>query len=206
MYKSKDQVEKKLAQARFVLKEMQKYRGKVFVNNGVDEETGAYPLQVNISSFLAHTRSALQYAYKECKELDKRSVYEATINDFPLISVFRDLRNTDIHEMIIGTHTVISAKVEILKEGDEELEKSNKSPTQASIKNKLSRPVEITENLINKLRSEGRTNLVEAAESGKALYETVEYEGEQDLFILCERYISDIEVFSNKLQQLGVMN
>jgi hypothetical protein len=26
---------------------MQKFKGKVFVNNGVDQETGAYPLQVN---------------------------------------------------------------------------------------------------------------------------------------------------------------
>ena len=206
MYRSRQQFEKKIVQAKYVLKVMQKYRGKVFVNNGVDQETGAHPLQVNISSFLAHTRSALQYAYKECKERNETSVYDATLKEYPLIAVFRDLRNTDIHDRVIGTHTIISAEVQMYKEGDERLKESEKNPVQAKITSHLSRPLDITDELIEQLRLDGREDMLEAIESGNPLYEAVEHKGEQDLYILCEQYLSDIETFAKELQQCGVMS
>ncbi len=84
-YKSKIQAEKKLSQAKYVLKDMQKFRGKVFVNNGIDKETGASPLQVCVSSFLAHSRSVLQYTYKECKQNNSVNSYEQEIINHPII-------------------------------------------------------------------------------------------------------------------------
>jgi len=153
VYRSKKQIHDKIAQSKFVLKEMQKYRNKVFVNNGIDEETGAHPLQVNIGSFLAHTRSVLQYAYKECRERNRESIYEAAVNSRPIIGLFRDLRNTDIHEMLIGTQTVVSFSVQLLKS---EEEANALEPRPASIYNELSRPVNINDELIEQLRANGQ--------------------------------------------------
>jgi hypothetical protein len=60
--------------------------------------------------------------------------------------------------------------------------------------------------LIDKLRLDGRAELAEAAECDKPLHEAEVYESEQDLFILCEKYISDIEALAKELQQYGVMS
>ena len=199
-------MESKIAQTKYVLKEMQKYRGKVFVNNGIDPETGAHPLQVNISSFLAHTRSILQYAHKECKERNETPVYESAVNKRPIIALFRVLRNTDIHEMVIGTHTIISCSSRLYESEDEAKKHSETNPKQATILNYLSKPITVTDELIEQLRNDGRTNLADAAKSGKPLYETVEYEGEDDLYVLCEKYIDNLNDFVMELQQEGVMS
>lgn len=205
MYKSKIQIEKKLAQAKFVLKEMQKYRGKVFVNNGIDQETGAHPLQVNISSFLAHTRSVLQYAYKENKERNTTCIYEGAVKKRPIIGVFRDLRNTDIHEMVIGTHTVISFVAYFHKTDNPEKEESETESKEASIVNHLSKPIVVTKTLIEQLRKEGRTDLADAADSGESLYEPVEFNGEKDLYVLCEKYIESLDDFVSELFKAGAI-
>lgn len=206
MYHSKKQAEKKLAQAKYVLGQIQKYRGKVFVNNGIDSETGAHPLQVHVASFLAHTRSIVQYAHKECKERGTLAVYNATVGNYPIIGVFRDLRNTDIHEMVIGTHTVISCELRLFKTEAEAQKYSEEKPSNASITNHLSRPISVTAELIEQLRSNGNEKLADAAEAGESLYETVEHEGEKDLHILCEQYIDSLSQFINDLSQQGVMS
>jgi len=206
MYKSKKQVESKLAQAKYVLKEMQKYRGKVFVNNGIDQETGANPLQVNVSSFLAHTRSMLQYAYKECKEHEKVSIYEVAVNKYPIIAIFRELRNIDIHEMVVGAHTVVSCEVRLFKTEDEEKESSEANPKEATIENHISKPIIVTDDLIEQLRNDGRSELAEAAEAGQPLYETVEFEGEKNLYPLCEKYINNLNGFVGELVLEGVVS
>lgn len=202
MYQSKKQIESKMAQSKYVLKEMQKYKNKVFVNNGIDEETGAQPLQALISSFLAHTRSVLQYAYKECKERNKKSVYEAGLNNRPLIGVFRDLRNTDIHEKVIGTHTVISCSVQLY---ETEAEANAAEPKQTSVHNELSKPVTITDELLEELQANGRSDLLAAIQEGKSLYETVEHDGESDLYVLCESYLSQLTDFVSELECEGAV-
>ena len=199
-------MESKLAQAKYVLKEMQKYRGKVFVNNGVDQETGANPLQVNVSSFLAHTRSVLQYAYKECKERGKIAIYEVAVNKRPIIAVFRDLRNTDIHEMVIGAHTVVSCEMRLFKTEDEANKYSEENPKEAIIENHISKPIIVTDDLIGQLRNDGRSELAEAAEAGQPLYETVEFEGEKNLYPLCEKYINNLNDFVGELVLEGVVS
>lgn len=199
MYKSKNQIIKKLAQAKYTLKEMQKFKGKVFVNNGVDQETGAYPLQVKISSFLAHTRSVLQYAYKEAKERDMVTVYDSAVNKRPIIKTFKDLRDTDIHEKVIGTHTVISCSSPLLRAETPKKEGMGSKAKEANIIHHLSKPLVVTNEIIEKLRNEGQTNLADAAEAGESLYEAVEFDGETDLFVLCEKYISSLDAFVSEL-------
>lgn len=205
MYISKKHVEKKLAQAKYTLNEMQKYRGKVFVNNGVDPDTGAHPLQVSISSFLAQTRSVLQYAYKETEERETTPTYEEAVAKRPIIGVFRELRNTDVHEMLIGTHTVVTAVVELRKTSDSTKSEPETKPQEAKIEQKLSKPIIVTDALIEQWREEGRTDLVKASDAGKTLYETVKFDGETDLYVLCEKYIESLEGFVSELVTAGVV-
>lgn len=202
MYKSKIQIEKKLAQAKFVLKEMRKYRGNLFVN---DQETGAHPLQVNISSFLAHTRSVLQYAYKENKERNTAYIYEGAVKKRPIIGVFRDLRDVDTHEMVIGTHTVISFVAYFNKTDNPEKKESATESKGANIVNHLSKPTVVTKALTEQLRKEGRIDLADAADSGESLYEPVEFDGEKDLYILCEKYIESLDDFVSELVSAGAI-
>ena len=199
MYKSKNHIEKKLAQAKYTIKEMQKFKGKVFVNNGVDQETGAYPLQVKISSFLACTRSVLQYAYKEAKEKGLVTAYETAVNKRPIIRAFKDLRDTDIHEMVIGTHTVISCSSQIKKTETPKIEETGSKAKEANIIHHFSRPLTVTNELIENLRKEGQINLADAAEARESLYEPVNFDGETDLFVLCEKYISNLDAFLTEL-------
>lgn len=79
MYKSKTQIEKKLAQSKYIFKQISKFRNRVFVKGGLDEETGARPLLTYLSSFLAHTRSVLQYAHREAKGSGKLAEYDKCI-------------------------------------------------------------------------------------------------------------------------------
>ncbi|MEW6314351.1 MAG: hypothetical protein AB1513_10010 [Pseudomonadota bacterium] len=206
MYRSKEQVEKKLAQAKYALNQIQRYRGKIFVNNGIDPATGAHPLQVNVSSFLALTRSVLQYAYKECKERGELSAYETAVGRNTIIGVFRDLRDTDIHEMVVGVHTVVSLKSRLFKTEDETRKHPDDNLVEPNIKNHISKPVTVTAELIEQLRNDGLADLAGAATSGKSLYQTVEYNGEQDLHVLCENYIDSLSCFVDELSQKGVIS
>lgn len=193
-------------QAKYVLNQIQKYRGKVFVNNGIDPETGAYPLQANVSSFLAHTRSVLQYAYKECKERGALSAYESAVIRHPIIGVFRELRNTDIHEMVVGTHTVISFESKLFETEEQAKMHREENPAQPTIVNYISKPIPVTAGVIEQFRNEGRTDLADAANEGKALYQAIDFEGEKDLHVLCESYIDSLSEFINDLSQQGAIS
>ena len=206
MYRSKQQVDKKLAQAKYVLSQIQTYRGKVFVNNGIDPETGAHPLQVNVSSFLAHTRSVLQYACKECKERGALSAYESAVGRYPIISVFRDLRNTDIHEMVVGTHTVFSFKSRLFETEDQAKKYSDENPSEPNIINHISKPVTVATDVIERLRNDGCTDLADAAAAGESLYQAIEFDGKQDLHVLCEDYIDSLSQVVDDLSQQGLMS
>ena len=205
MYKSKRHIESKLAQAKFVLNEMRKYRGKLFVNNGIDPETGAYPLQVNIGSFLAHARSVFQYAYKESKERNMVCIYEVAVNKRPIIGVFKELRDTDIHEMPIGTGVIISDTVHFHTTDNPEKEKYKAELKETHIVNHLLNPIVVTKAIVEQLRKDGRIDLVGVADSGGSLHETVELDGEEDLYILCEKYIESLDDFVLELVRAGVV-
>jgi len=111
MYKSAKAIQGKLGQAKYVYKQILKFKNRVFVNNGIDEETGANPFVIHLSTFLTHTRSVLQYANKEAKESGKLSQYEARVAEKPIFNFFKKLRDSDIHQYTIGSHINISTVV-----------------------------------------------------------------------------------------------
>ena len=201
----RENIERKISQAKYALKSMQKYRRKVFVNGGLDSETGAYPLQVEISSFITTTRSVLQYALKECKRRGKLNNYESSVRKRPIIALFRDLRNTDVHEKTLGTQTTITADSRMYKTKEEAEKYSQKAPKEAKVITHLTMPLTTSIELIDQLRNNGQEDLSVAAEAGEQLYQAVEFEGEYDLFSLCDKYMENIsEIISELVQEGGI--
>jgi hypothetical protein len=69
------------------------------------------------------------------------------------------------------------------------------SPNYAKVNYHISRRVEVTSDLISKLKSENRTDLLTAINEGKEVFTTVEFQGIKDLFELCDLYYTSIEKF-----------
>jgi hypothetical protein len=214
MYKSKSEIEKKLKQAKYVYKEISKFKNRIFVNNGLDEETGSYPLLTHVSSFLAHARSILQYAQKEAKESGIQSKYDNYVSQNKIIKFFKTIRNSEIHEYTIGshmtitgespivsydseTHTAIGKKVEFYVEPLSDINSPKYKNKEVEITTALSKKIIIDNAFIQKLEAEGKKDLAAAARNGKELYEEQKCEGEKDIFKLCENYIKELELFIN---------
>jgi len=212
MYKCRSEIEKKLKQVRFVFGKISKFKGRIFVENGIDEETGSYPLLTEISSFLAHARSILQYAQKEAKETGNQSRYDNYVGKIKIIKFFKGIRDSEIHEYTLGsfttislkspivsydpeTHTAIGKKVGLYVEPLSDLASPKNENREAEIVVTLLKRVEINHALIKKLDSEGEKDLAEAARKGEALYEGLECDGEKDILKLCEKYIKELELF-----------
>jgi len=212
MYKSKNEIGKKLKQVRYVSKEIDKFRGRVFVKGGLDEETGSYPLLTNVGSFLAHARSIFQYAQKEAKETGCQCKYDNYVSQKEIIKFFKGIRDSEIHEYSIGshmtitgegpivsydrkTHTAIGKKFHIYVESLSDLNTPKETNKDVAIQLTLLKRIEATSSLINDLNAKGETDLAQAASEGKELFEELECNGEKDLFKLCDKYIDEIEQF-----------
>ena len=212
MYKSKNEIEKKLRQVKFVYKEISKFKNRVFVKNGLDEETGSYPLLTHIGSFLTHARSVLQYAQKEAKESGGQSNYDNYVSQNRIIKFFKTIRDSEIHECTIDSHTTITGESPIVSYDPEthtaigkevslyvellsDLNSPKNNNTEMEITTTLGKKIKIDNAFIQKLETEGKKDLVEAARNGKELYEEQECDGEKDIFKLCENYIKELELF-----------
>ncbi len=212
MYRSKSGIEKKLAQAKYVFNQLSKFEGRIFVNGGVDEKTGSHPLVVLLSSFAAHGRSVFQYACKEAKQGRKQQAYERFVSRSPIVGFFKRLRDIDIHECPPGTHTTIAASspisrpdpktgtatgepVKLCVESPDNPNGPEDGNARVIITTTITRRIEVTTDVINQLKAQGRSDLVDAAQKGEPLYKAVECEGEQDLFRLCRRYLTVMESF-----------
>ena len=209
MYRSKIQIEKKIKQVNFINNEIQKFRGRIFVNDGIDPETGADPLLTHIGSFLAHARSIIQYAYKEAKEIGKLDEYENYVKNIEIFKIFKDVRDSDIHEYTISSHTTMAAtaKFDKSKSSDgkivskpmtfavEDLKDLN-NPTKikgdVTIVYTLRKKMTITIELINKVKDEGLLNILEAICKGKEIFDEQELNGITNIHILCEIYIEEL--------------
>ena len=203
LYHSKIQVEKKLRQSHYIFHQLEEFKDRLFVKGCLDEETGTYPILTHLSSFLTQTRSVFQYAHKEACEKKKLADYEKCFNQKPIFRFFRDLRNHDIHEYTIGSHTTVNLVSKInLKNEEPEADTSKESNSTEENKNKaeitrtISKRIEMTNELIKSLEAEGNHKLAEAAKKGEELYQVQEFNGESDFFLLCEQYLSDIEDFA----------
>lgn len=214
MYKSKSEIEKKLKQVKYIYKGISKFKNRIFVKNGLNEETGSYPLLTSIGSFLAQARSILQYAQKEAMGSVNQSKYDNYMSQNKIIKFFKGIRDSEIHEYTIGSHTIINADSSIISYDHEthtaigkvvklhveplsDLNSPKDENREVEIVVTLLKRVEVNNTFIQKLESEGEEDLEEAARNGKELYEEQECDGEKDVFKLCERYIKELEIFIN---------
>jgi len=212
MYRSRTQIENKIAQSEYLYKQIKKFKNRIFVNGGIDKETGARPLLTYLSSFLSSTRSVLQYSYKEAKETNQFEKYNKFVNEKPIFRFFKDLRDSDIHEYTIQSHVTISSEVEISPFGSDphtiktewvsfhveelsDLDSPRGNNDHLNITTTLSSKVEITDDLLKQFEKDGEHNLVEAAIKGEEIFKSMEFEGEQDLFVLFERYMLELKDF-----------
>lgn len=202
MYRSKSEVEKKLRQSKAIYKKLLNYKGKVFVRNGLDEESRTYPFLTDIGSFLSHSRSIFQYSHKEAKLRGKLSDYNAFLSKMPVISLFKELRDTEIHDSTLGKHTLIGLKGRLIRNNEEsksqEVTRDIAEEKQAKVTVSLSKKVEISPQLVQKLEKEGKKDLLAAIDKGEHLYEEVTLNGESDIFKLLEMYIDAITLVQNK--------
>ena len=90
MYRSKSEIEKRIAQTRYEFKQLAKFEGRIFVHGGRDEETGYYPLITRLSSFAALGRSVFQYALEEVGKSPKRKEYDDFVKTVPLSNFLRN--------------------------------------------------------------------------------------------------------------------
>jgi hypothetical protein len=211
-YKSKAQIEKKQKQVNFMRNEIHKFKGRIFVNNGIDPETGAHPLITHLSSFLAHTRSIIQYAYKEAKESGKLNEFEQYIRRIDIFRLFREIRNSDIHEYTIGCHSTINAIAEVdtrsakdgvvtskpvrmVIESLDDINKPKKENPDVSVEYSLCKRVKVTDELLMELEAQGKQDLLKAAGEGKELYDSVDFLGNSDLHDLCDIYVEELNRF-----------
>src|SRR5690349_13812966 len=102
MYRSQYEVQRKLKQVKFALHELNKFRNRVFVKNGIDDDSECFPMEVRLISFIILARSIFQYAHKEAqKEKAKAAKYDSYINRHPIVRFFKELRDNEIHSFSI---------------------------------------------------------------------------------------------------------
>jgi hypothetical protein len=201
MYRSKNLIEEKISQLKYVyFKRIKRYEGKVFVHNGKDIETGCYPLDVDFGNFITIGRNIFQYALKEIGTNEAfRKLYNSYIEGRPLLKFFKGLRDSEIHIGPGGHQTKIELESRITRDGekcDEALSKEkNVKSKPPVITYEISKILEPTAELYSQYKKEGNTEFVEAIEKGIPIYKKTEFEGETDLFKLCEKYIEEIELF-----------
>lgn len=220
MYRCKNQVDKKMKQVNFINNGIQKYRGRIFVNDGIDLETGADPLLTHISSFLAHAGSIIQYAYKEAKEVGKLNEYESYIRNIKIFRMFKDVRDSDIHEYSIASHAVMSATAtfdtskknngtmvsepfSMIVEDLKDLNNPNKQKGDVNIVYNLRRKITITIELIQQVKDEGLHDMLEDICKGKEIFDEQELNGNSDIHNLCYIYIEELYKFFEFGQKQG---
>ena len=198
MYKSKSVIERKLKQVRFSYKRLMKRQGKVYVEGGLDSETGCYPADVDLGCFMALGRSIFQYAFKEIKEFDKANpgtpkqpLYDSHVSKTPIIGFFATLRNEDIHAGPSAHSVTITLHSPISKEKAADAEEQRPTKVEYNIL-KISDP---SPELHAELTAAGEHKLLKQSQEGNPIYEVQVCEGEKELFKLCEKYMKEIETF-----------
>lgn len=184
----------------------------------MDVATGADILETHMSSFVAQARSIFQYALKEIdtqehdKKVKKQRIYHDFVSKSDIIKMFRDLRNSEIHESAIRSSTTVylSSPINIPNSGlNNDTENTSDSNPDAqnnttkeqdntdkkSVHRKLLKKTEVTGQIISDLTLSGQNEILETKGIGDFIYEVQEIDGEDDLFNLCQLYVEAIENF-----------
>lgn len=208
MYKSKNEIEKKLKQVRYSQSLIRQYQGQLLANNGRDPSTGAHPLMVHLSALISQARSVIQYAYKEAKETGHLSEFDRFVAGSEIFKLFKRLRNCDIHEYPVGVCTTVYATAYFDMAGqsrdpmepppmqDVKLRGAAKGvQSDAKVVHTLLERVESTEHLIEELEQNGQVELAQAARAGQDLYAKIEFDGRKDICEICDIYVAELERF-----------
>lgn len=198
MYKSKAVIERKLRQVRFAYKRLMKRQGKVYVEGGLDTETGCYPADVDLGCFMALGRSIFQYALKEIKEFDKSNpgakkqpLYDSYVSKTPIVKFFAKLRNEDIHAGPSAHSVTITIHSPISKDKTADPEEQHPTKVEYNIL-KICDP---SPEFHAELTAAGEHKLLKQSQEGNPIYEVQVCEGEKELFKLCDKYLKEIENF-----------
>jgi hypothetical protein len=205
MYKSKFEIQRKLKQVNFALKELMKYRNKVFVNNGKDLETGCYPFEIRLGTFLIFARSIFQYAHKEAVSSGdsvKRNAYEQHINANKIFKYFKDLRDDEVHSLAVSFHVTISFSSPIHFDKQPNVIESKAS----NIKYEIAKRLEFDNELVEEFERNGQTDMADALRNGKPVFETKEFEGQSDIFDLAQDYYDGIVSFVEQGISTGLIS
>lgn len=214
MYKSGNEVDKKFKQAKYVYNQILKFKDRIFVKGGIDEEPGSYPLLTHISSFVAHSRAVFQYAQKEAKQSGHLSLHNNYVAKSNIIKFFKVICYSDIHEYTINTyytvegnspiepydpktHTAIGKPFSLYIEPLSDLDSPKDKNKDVKITITLGKRIRADNSLIKQLEDEGEIKLAKATRKGKEIFEEQECDGEKDIFKLCEAYLKEIEKFIN---------
>ena len=214
-YRAKNAVMDKLKQVRYVyFKWVKRFQGKVIEYGGRDRQYDCYPLNINLGCFLTQCRSVLQYILKEAEYVaENKKLYDDYVGWTGVFRFFRELRNREIHAAPGGHQVQIKMKVVLPMHvrNEQELkqwqaENAISSPKWAEIVYHIQKALTSDDALYNKLKEENQDDLVRAIEEGRSLYVVQELDGESDLFVLCEKYMDEIERFVSYCCEKGIIS
>ncbi len=209
MYKSKRPIEKRLEQVKYTHGLLHRFKGVLLSHNGIDPITSARPMVVQLSAFLAHGRSIIQYARKQAKETGRLDAFDGFVKRSEIFHLFKRLRNRDIHEYTIGMQTTAYATLHLAPvatpgesepsngrvDTPQELAMCAKNRTQTKVIHTILERVEITESLVEELERTGQVDLLQAAKSGEELYAKIAFQGNENLHDICDLYVTELETF-----------
>lgn len=212
MYKSRDEIQRKLRQAQFAFRQLARYEGRIFVNSGLDETTGAYPFLYDFCSFVTQTRSVFQYGFKEAKARSMQRSYEDFVRERPIVKFFANIRDEDVHEYSPRFHTAIKgfspitnidletgvgvgAECSMYVESLEDLDNPKARNTEVEVRVSIARRVEVNPQLIQQWTTERRSDLLDLARTGKPILELLEHQGERDIFVLSRSFLACADEF-----------
>ena len=167
--------EEKLEEARFFYGEM------------VKSKQNREQLEFYLSAFLSATRSVLQYALKEAKtHTGGQKWHDDCLSKSKLIGFFRDKRDINIHEEPASTaakiHLRLTDTVTIADRATID-GSSDRSPVILSVKPSLNEPPVIQ----------------------YVSYKFDEWQGNEDIFKLCEMYLDELENVVRNGQKRGFL-
>lgn len=203
-YRAKDVVNSKLKQVRYIYsRRIKRFQGAVPERLGIDSQFGCNVVDTDLGCFITQCRSVLQYILKEANyEPEKRKLYDEFVGKSETFRFFKELRDTEIHAAP-GSHQVrseitITLPMHVRNERELKQWKAKNEPASAKkleIDYHLQKVVIPDDELYSRLKNQKQNELVRAIEEGRRLYEELELNGETDLFVLCEKYLEEIESF-----------
>ena len=213
-YTSKKNIETAFNQSKFLFyKKILPFQGKIFANAGIDKEFNCSPLNIYFAAFITQCRSVFQYALKEIKHSKFRIDHEKLYNDYiknkPIIKLFKNLRNSEIHVASSGHQVTITFESKIPSKQSVDKKESAQVPKEISesdIQYKITKAITPDEELYEKMKRENNMETVKAIERGDRIYKDIILDNDNNLFSLCSKYLLATEQFVEYCDKMNIIN